>query len=455
MVVTIKSSHVVKPAKPTWTGRVSLSEWDQIGTITHVPTIYFYKSSPKWPTLSNAIINNLKDSLSHALVPFYLLAGRLHWIGRGRLELECNAMGVTLIEAESESKLEDLGDLPSPEYQYLIPNVDYTIPLHELPLLLVQLTIFQCGGISLGLRISHAVVDGKSALQFMSEWARISRGEPLGTLPFLDRKVLRAGDPPVARPQFDHAEFGLPPLLLGELSNAEERKKKTTIAMLRLTKIQVEKLKNMANEGRSIDSGRGYTRYETLTGHVWRSACKARRHKPEQPIALGVCVDSRGRMQPPLPDGYFGNASLDVIAVSQAGELLSKPLGYAASKIREAIETVTNEYVISAIDFLKNQPDLTRFQDIHALGGAEGPFYGNPNIAVVSWLTLPIYGLDFGWGKEIYMGPGTHDFDGDSLLLPSPNEDGSVILAICLQVAHMEAFKKCFYEDILSNSLQA
>jgi shikimate O-hydroxycinnamoyltransferase len=455
MVVTIKSSHVVKPAKPTWTGRVSLSEWDQIGTITHVPTIYFYKSSPKWPTLSNAIINNLKDSLSHALVPFYLLAGRLHWIGRGRLELECNAMGVTLIEAESESKLEDLGDLPSPEYQYLIPNVDYTIPLHELPLLLVQLTIFQCGGISLGLRISHAVVDGKSALQFMSEWARISRGEPLGTLPFLDRKVLRAGDPPVARPQFDHAEFGLPPLLLGELSNAEERKKKTTIAMLRLTKTQVEKLKNMANEGRSIDSGRGYTRYETLTGHVWRSACKARRHKPEQPIALGVCVDSRGRMQPPLPDGYFGNASLDVIAVSQAGELLSKPLGYAASKIREAIETVTNEYVISAIDFLKNQPDLTRFQDIHALGGAEGPFYGNPNIAVVSWLTLPIYGLDFGWGKEIYMGPGTHDFDGDSLLLPSPNEDGSVILAICLQVAHMEAFKKCFYEDILSDSLQA
>jgi shikimate O-hydroxycinnamoyltransferase len=97
---------------------------------------------------------------------------------------------------------------------------------------------------------------------------------------------------------------------------------------------------------------------------------------------------------------------------------------------------------------LKNQPNLTRFQDIHALGGTEGPFYGNPNIGVVSWLTLPIYGLDFGWGKEIYMGPGTHDFDGDSLLLPSPNGDGSVILAICLQVAHMEAFKKYFYEDI-------
>ncbi|KAJ6435656.1 hypothetical protein OIU84_000791 [Salix udensis] len=331
MVVTIKNSHVVKPAKPTRTGRVSLSEWDQIGTITHVPTIYFYKKPSQ--TQSNAIINNLKDSLSHALVPFYLLAGRLHWIGRGRLELECNAMGATLIEAESESKLEDFGDfLPSPEYQNLIPNVDYALPLHELPLLLVQLTVFQCGGISLGLTISHAVVDGKSALQFMSEWARISRGEPSGMLPFLDRKIMRAGDPPSAPPQFDHAEFGLPPLLLGRLNSTEERKKKTTIAI-----------------------------YETLTGHVWRSVCKARRHKPEQPTALAVCVDSRRRVQPPLPDGYFGNASLDVIAVSHAGELLSKPLGYAASKIREAIETVTDEYVRSATDFLKNQPDLTRF----------------------------------------------------------------------------------------------
>ncbi|KAJ6759163.1 SPERMIDINE HYDROXYCINNAMOYL TRANSFERASE [Salix koriyanagi] len=452
MVVTIKNSHVVKPAKPTRTGRVSLSEWDQIGAIAHVPTIYFYKPPQ---TQSNAIINNLKDSLSHALVPFYLLAGRLHWIGRGRLELECNAMGATLIEAESESKLEDFGDfLPSPEYQNLFPNVDYAVPLHELPLLLVQLTIFQCGGISLGLTISHAVVDGKSALQFMSEWARISRGEPSGMLPFLDRKIMRAGDPPSAPPQFDHAEFGLPPLLLGRLNSTEERKKKTTIAMLRLTKNQVEKLKSMANERRSstdTSSVRGYTRYETLTGHVWRSVCKARRHKPEQPTGLAVCVDSRRRVQPPLPDGYFGNASLDVIAVSHAGELLSKPLGYAASKIREAIETVTDEFVRSATDFLKNQPDLTRFQDIHALRGAEGPFYGNPNIAVVSWLTLPIYGLDFGWGEEIYMGPGTHDFDGDSLLLPSPNEEGSVILAICLQAAHMEAFKQGFYEDILLN----
>lgn len=449
--VSFKNRCTVKPAEPTYNGILPLSELDQIGTITHIPTIYFYQQpSENWLNPSDKVFKTLKDSLSFALVHFYPLAGRLRWIGRGRLELECNAAGVELVEAESRAKLEDLGDLsPRPEYNYLVPAVDYTLPIQELPLVLVQLTRFQCGGISLSFTISHAVADGPSALHFIFEWARIARREPLGLPPFLDRKVLQAGEPPVSYPLLDHAEFDHPPLLIGQTDNIEERKKMTTVSMLKLSEIQVKKLKNMANEGHCNDIGRPFSRYETVTGHLWRCACKARGHKAEQTTALGVCVDSRSRMQPPLPLGYFGNATLDVIALSRSGELVSKPLGYASSKIRRAIVSVTEEYVRSGIEYLKNQPDLTKFQDLHALGGDEGPFYGNPNLGVVSWLTLPIYGLDFGWGKEIYMGPGTHDFDGDSLILPNPNEDGGLIVALCLQVCHMEAFKKHFYEDII------
>ncbi|KAH7544697.1 hypothetical protein FEM48_Zijuj01G0013200 [Ziziphus jujuba var. spinosa] len=448
--VRFKGCCLVTPASPTWLGSLALSEWDQIGTITHVPTIYFYRPSPNWSSsTSDSIANTLKESLSRALVPFHPLAGRLRWIGAGRLELDCNAIGVQFIEAQTESKLDDFGDFtPSPKYDNFIPMVDYSLPIHELPLLLVQLTRFSCGGICLSLNISHAVVDGQSALHFISEWARLARGYPLETVPFLDRKVLRAGEPPVALPRLGHSEFDHPPLLIGQLDTVEERKKPTTVSILKIPKYVVEKLKEMANDG--LDSRhRAYTRYETLTGYVWRCACKARKHKNEQPTALGVCIDSRRRMKPPLPEGYFGNATLDVIAMSTAGELVSKPLRFAASKIREAIEKVTDEYVWSAIDYLKNQPDLTRFQDLHALGSDQGPFYGNPNLGVVSWLTLPMYGLDFGWGKEIYMGPGTHDFDGDSLILKDPNEEGGLLLALCFQVEHMEAFKAHFYKDII------
>ncbi|ONI20480.1 hypothetical protein PRUPE_2G018000 [Prunus persica] len=404
-------------------------------------------------TPTDAIANTLKDSLRRALVPFYPLAGRLRWIEGGRLELDCNGMGVEFIEAESDLKLDDLGDFsPSPEYHSLFPTVDYNLPFHELPLLFVQLTRFKCGGFSLGLEISHAVTNGQSACHFIGEWAKLTRGEPIGVMPFLDGQAFLARHLPAPTQVFDHIEFNQPPILLGQSDNLQESKMQTTLTMLKLTKEQVDKLKQMANEAcfRVIfDFNDSYSLgirvgHLQLAGHIWRCALRSRNHKDEQPTALMVCVDLRSRMKPQLPQGYFGNAVFYMPATSLADDLLSKPLGYVLSRIREAVEKVTMDYVLSAHEKLKNEPDLTRFQDLHYAKESErGPFNGNPNIGVLNWLTLLIYGLDFGWGKEIYMGPGPHDFDGDSLILPE------MVLWLWLQVAHIDVFKKHFYEDII------
>ncbi|XP_057981339.1 spermidine hydroxycinnamoyl transferase [Malania oleifera] len=458
--VRVNCCYTVEPEEATWNGCIALSEWDQTGLITHVPTIYFYRPPQQWLTPPEKIIKTLRDTLSRALVHFYPLAGRLRWIGDSgsRLELHCNALGAQLIAAESAAELDDFGNFSArAEFEPLFPSVDYRTPIHELPLLLVQLTRFRCGGVSLSLTISHAVVDGQSALHFITEWARIARGEPIATPPVLDRTALRAGEPPTAPPRFHHTQFDQPPLLIGQTNTENERKKKTTIAMLKLTKTQVEKLKSIANAS-SDDAN--YSRYEAVAGHIWRCVCKARRHEGEQPTALGICVDFRKRMEPALPRGYFGNAVMDVIATGKSGELMGKPLGYASSRIRAAIETVGNEYVWSATNFLKSQGDLCRFQDLHGMmgnysdGKNGGPFYGNPNLGVTSWLTLPIYGLDFGWGKEIHMGPRTHDFDGDTLILPDHLGDGSLVVASCLQAEYMDDFEKYFFyeEDLTSDA---
>ena len=67
----------------------------------------------------------MRNSLSEALVHYYPLAGRLHWIEGGRLELDCNAMGAQLLEAYSEAKLDELVDFaPTDTVQDLIPKVD-------------------------------------------------------------------------------------------------------------------------------------------------------------------------------------------------------------------------------------------------------------------------------------------------------------------------------------------
>ncbi|XP_027920823.1 spermidine hydroxycinnamoyl transferase-like [Vigna unguiculata] len=454
MSVTVKASCTVRPMEATWCGRIALSELDQTGTVGHQALVYFYSLPQNCLSQYNTIASTLKDSLSRALVPFYPIAGRLYWINNGRLELDCNATGVQFIEAESSSTVQHLSHFSSSsEYHYLVPTVDYySLPIHELPLFAVQLTKFKCGGICVGITFSHAIMDGSSAFHFIRQWAKFARGGPLHTVPFLDRKILRAGEPPLVPLTKCHvlAKLNDPPLLLGRTDDREEKEKKTTITFLKISKTQIETLQKRANESspKPINDG-GYSRYESVTGHIWRCASKARKHKENQPTELTVTVDLRGRMKPPLPNGYFGNAIWDSVACCLAGDLVSEPLGYTASRIREAIERVSDEYVRSGIEFLKNQKNLRRFhQDLHEEGREKEPFPGNPNLSVVSWFRLPINGINFGWGKEVRMSPATHGFDGDFVLLPDPDENGSVLVYIRLQLLHIDAFKKHFYQDI-------
>ncbi|KAK4431705.1 Spermidine hydroxycinnamoyl transferase [Sesamum alatum] len=442
MKINLNSSCLVKPAEPTWNGSLALSELDQIGSLAYVSLIHLYRPPQDW---SEAISRTLKSSFSKVLVPFHPLAGRWSRTSGGRLQIECSGLGVPLTEAESEATLDELKEF---EHHQLVPSVD----LEPLPLVAVQLTRFKCGGVCLGVAMSHAAVDGQSASHFYTEWARLARGEQLQIQPFLDRKLL--GDlgrkPHYASPP--PPEFDAPPLLIGESSCKSEREKITIRASLRLTKFQIEMLRRKANENRGPASGSSFTSYETITGHIWRCSCKARRHMREQQTRLSISVDIRRRVQPPLPKTYLGNAVLDVMALDYAGDLVSKPLFYAASKVREAINKVTTEYVASTIDFLSGVDDLSSFQDWNSISiddDGKGFFFGNPNLCVTSWLTLKFHGLDFGWGKEIYMGPVDYGSDGDCLIVPSGNDgDGSVIVIVCLQEAHMEALKKFFYEDM-------
>ena len=58
-------------------------------------------------------------------------------------------------------------------------------------------------------------------------------------MPFLDRTVLRSSEP-VRTPRFDHIEYTTkPPVLIGRTDANEERKKETSVTLLKLTREQV------------------------------------------------------------------------------------------------------------------------------------------------------------------------------------------------------------------------
>ncbi|CAI9098756.1 OLC1v1035455C1 [Oldenlandia corymbosa var. corymbosa] len=464
MVFLRSVSHIVKPAEPTPEEVMYLSDCDQIKPLTHAPTIYFYR--PSFYSSLEEIVPILKDSLSKVLVKFYPLAGRLHWTDGGRVELHCNSMGALLIEAESNLTIDDFGDFrPSPEIRSLIPSVDYNVtPIHEVPLLVAQVTKLKCGGIGFGAGMSHIVVDGQSAVHFVFEWSKIARGSPSDDHPFLDRRVLQQHDDLqlTLKPNLKYTDFFPLPLLLGKPDNLEERKKETKPMMLKLSKEQVESLRSKAtldllNKGveelRKIPAGGRpqVSRFDVVCAHIWKCLSLARGLQPEQETVLFVTVDFRNRINPPLPKRYFGNAVMPLPVSSTVNELLSNPVSYTARKIRTAIESVTDEYVRSYLRCIKSIPNIATKRHFHTVGCAQGSFFGNPNLIITSWVgLLPLYGAKFGWGDEVYLGPGSLGYDGRVFLIPSQDGDGSFIIPLRLQVEHADAFEKYFYEEIKS-----
>ncbi|KAI4307568.1 hypothetical protein L6164_030739 [Bauhinia variegata] len=458
-MVTITSSYTVIPSEATPKGPLWLSEADQLlSPWTHTPTLYIYKASQK-----HMVFEKMRDSLSKILVHYYPLAGRLRWIEGGRLEVDCNEKGVTLLEAETTRALDDYGEFETNEgIKKHIPKIEvqYGGPIDDMPLFVVQLTRFSCGGFSIGIANSHVLFDGVSATRFVNSWAKIAREKALDKeeMPFLDRTILKSRKPLMGS-RFDHPEFKPMPRLLANSGGnlAEISKKKTSFASLKLTKEQLLKLKIKANEGINMVqvqehvAGRPYSRFETLVAHIWRSVTKARQRDILQETAVGTVADIRNRMNPPLPKNYFGNAILRTVTPTcLTGDIISKPLSYAAQNIREAINKLTEEYLRSQLDFLTSQPQLDWLKNPLRLVElpAEEQCLGNPNIIIGCWMSMPVYDADFGWGKPVYMGPGPLDADGDIIIIPAATGDGSYVIAICLQTDHLEAFKSIFYEEI-------
>ncbi|XP_057437730.1 hydroxycinnamoyl-CoA:piscidic acid hydroxycinnamoyltransferase-like [Lotus japonicus] len=446
-MVKIQCSYTVTPSetKPTPPPTLSLSHCDQLKLPNHGSQIYLYTPSTTTteppPPLSISI-HTLRTSLSKALTHYYPFAGRLHWIEAGRMELLCNSKGVHLLGATSDVPFDDFGDLADTHVaEQLAPRVDYSVPIEEVPLLVVQLTWFPCGSITLGLTLCRVLVDGTSLGRFMSFWAKLAKVESLdlSLLPFLDRTVLDSCRLNLS-PRFEHPEFSPPPIWEGS-SNVTTTSLYAT-AVFKLTRVQAGKLKKKANSNNNVRGG--YTSFEVMSGHLWRCVCKVRyAGNGNQPTRLTTLVNCRNRLSPPLPDGYFGNATFPAVTQTCSFvEIMQSPVGYAAGKIRGAVHRMSDGYVRSALDYLADQKDMNLVRD--RLYNSAGQ---NPNLYVVGWANFPFYETDFGWGKPVCLLPGSIGSDGKAFILNDVSGDGFVV-AVCLQPSHVDALKKLFYEDI-------
>ncbi|XP_073119513.1 shikimate O-hydroxycinnamoyltransferase-like [Henckelia pumila] len=430
MKIDVKNSTLVAPAAATPSVGLWNSNVDLVVPNFHTPSVYFYRPTGAADFFDATV---LKAALGRALVPFYPMAGRLKRDEDGRIEIDCNAEGVLFVEAECDGAVDDFGDFaPTLELRRLIPAVDYSLGISSYPLLVLQVTYFKCGGVSLGVGMQHHAADGFSGLHFINTWSDMARGLDITVEPFIDRTLLRARDPP--RPLFKHIEYQPPPSM--KLATKPDTSPETAVSIFKLARDQLNALKSKSKEeGNTVT----YSSYEMLAGHIWRCACKARGLPQDQDTKLYIATDGRSRLRPSLPSGYFGNVIFTATPVAVSGDLESKPVWYSASKIHDALARMDDDYLRSALDYLELQPDLKAL-----VRGAHT--FRCPNLGITSWSRLPIHDADFGWGRPIFMGPGGIAYEGLSFILPSATNDGSLSVAISLQTEHMKVFEKLLYD---------
>ncbi|TYI24355.1 hypothetical protein ES332_A06G228500v1 [Gossypium tomentosum] len=335
------------------------------------------------------------------------------------------------VEAETSSVLEDLIDNGAfTDNSHLVPKVDYSGGISSYPLLVVQVTKFKCGGVCLGVAFQHTLGDGTSDIHFINSRADTARGVPPAIAPFNDRTLLRARVPPT--PKFHHLEYEPSP----PLKAAESDLKPSTVSTFKLTVDQLNALKAKAAAN---SSGTKYSSYNILAAHIWRCVSKAMGQSDDQPTKMYCPVDARSKLNPPLPAGYFGNVIFIHALIAQAGDLNTESFLDTIKRIHEGLKKINDEYLRSALDYIETMSDLsTLVRGSHT--------FRCPNLIVNTWMLLPIYEADFGWGRPIHTGPGNVVHEGIVYILPTPINDGSLLLVARLQISHMSCFEKLLYE---------
>ena len=375
--IEVIHNETIKPSSPTphHLRHYKLSFLDQISPPVFMPLVLFYpKEDCTNLTNSSEQSNRIKKSLSDALTRFYPLAGRV----KSNLYIDCNDEGVYYVEAKVDCQLHEFLEDPIPaELNKFLPCA--LDDGNELPAI-VQVTLFSCGGIAVGLGISHKVADGLSFFVFLNTWAAIARGESN-----------------IASPLFDSAKLFPPKALTGFEPRTGIVKENIVAKRFVFDASAITALRAKYTDNTSIEHATRPTRIEALSAFIWSRfmASTQPKSEPNKIYTLLHAINLRTRLDPPLPNNYFGNISR--IAISVPSMDADNRCSDIVNQVRNSIREVNEDYVKK----LQESEGHLNFMKERAASISKGevvPF------SFTSLCRFPIYEADFGWGKPVWVG---------------------------------------------------
>ncbi|KAL5148780.1 Spermidine coumaroyl-CoA acyltransferase [Glycine soja] len=441
-ILTVENKDVtfIKPSKPTPTTILSLSSIDNApDNDFFMQSLHVYRwenhNSPNTPKLGPAKL--IKVALSEALFYYYPLAGKLVRHADGKFRINCNSEGVPFIEAICNCSLSSIHYLDCNDVEigkhFAIDFPSEDEFGNQYPLVF-KVTKFLCGGFTLVMGLSHAILDGTGQSQFLRAVAELASGKAEPSVkPVWERERLVGTytSQPMQNPM-DNASFAVSPFL------------PTTDYSHECSKVDSESIKRLKtslmkeSDNKESMKKKGFTTFETLAAYIWRSRTRAMKLSYDRKTLLVMTVGLRPHLLNPLPDGYYGNTIMDAFVTLTVRELNELPLLEVVKLIRESKEVAfSDDYIRHSIDSMHTKP----MEYYYERGGIT---------FITDWRHLGLLEkVDFGWKEPVNTMPVPSDMYGliglCNIFLPSnldPSMIGGARVYASLPSAAMPKFKE-------------
>ncbi|XP_038716204.1 stemmadenine O-acetyltransferase-like [Tripterygium wilfordii] len=376
MEAKIISKETIKPSSPTpqQLRNYKLSLLDHLIPSPYAPIVLFYHSN------SDSVISLdlLKQSLSKTLTHFYPLAGTIN----DDLSIDCSDEGAYYVETKVNCTLDHF--LTNPDLLLIHRFLPCDLILKESAGTFVsnfQVNVFECGGIAIGICISHKVLDGAALSTFIKAWSGAARGCDEALLPnFVASSVFPASDLWLRDSSI---------VMWGSLFRLGKcRTRRFVFDSSAITSLKAK-----------VDLKFCCTRIEAVSGFLWKCLMNAseKKHGSPRPSLLTHLVNLRRRIPHPTLENSMGNL-LWIAATRCMDEHKPPGLNHFVGEVKAAISKIDGEFVKKLRSDEGNSVISDSFKEIGELGRQGVDIFG-----FSSWCKLGFYDADFGWGKPVWV----------------------------------------------------
>ncbi|KAI3464699.1 hypothetical protein Pfo_021362 [Paulownia fortunei] len=381
MDVEIVSVERIKPSIPTpnHLRNYKLCILDQLIPAAYAPIVIFYPNhdaASHFEVLERLAV--LKKSLSETLSRFFPLAGTI----TDDLSIDCDDQGACFTIAKVKYCLSEF--LESPDLKLIAQFLPCGLTSSGYCVTNIQASEFECGGIAIGVCISHRILDGTALSTFLKGWAYAtsSSEENLVFPDFSASSLFPANDL-----RLKDASMGM----WGSLFKKGQFITKRFV----FDGLAIASLKDMATGV----SGSNPTRVETISGFIWKCAMAAseERFGSKKPSLITHLVNLRKRAAPNFSEQSLGNL-IWVASAKYTAEEQNLELSGLVDDVRKCISKIDGDYVKKLRGNEGSHTMHKCLKEIEEFGSKDVDHFG-----FTSWCKLGFYDVDFGWGKPIWV----------------------------------------------------